>query len=165
MPCREKTRYRVTLFLSARTKQVSYKPFQEAAMIQQAKTQTESPFVHINKLVIAAGFLCLGLFSSCSYMQPSSYSAYSTPDRLRVDARGMAANNAAEVNTSSIYMNSAPYRQPHAGARQNSYRNSRYRNRGTDRILNSTDSIVNNALNTTVREINRAVTQAIRGAF
>lgn len=131
-------------------------------MIQLTDIETRSPF---DKIVIAACLLCVSLLSSCSYMQPSSYSAYSTPDHLRVEARGMAANNAAEVNTSSIYMNSASARQAPAGGRQNRYRDTRYHNRGTDRILNSTDRIVNNALNTTVREINRAVTQAIRGAF
>ena len=155
----------VTLFLSPMTKQLRNKIFQEVAMIQLTEAGTRNYFVHLNKTIIAASMLCVILLSSCAYMQPSSYSAYSTPDHLRVDATGIAANIAAEVNTSSIYMNSGSVRQPHPGRRQSSYRNTRYSNRGTDRILNSTDSIINNALNTTVREINRAVTQAIREAF
>ena len=134
-------------------------------MIKLTDNEIKSPFDHVDKTFMVVCLLFVIFLSSCSYMQPSSYSTYSAPDHLRVEARGMAANIAAEVNTSSIYMNSVSARQFRAEGQQNRYRSPRYRHRRTNRILDSTDRIVNNALNTTVREINRVVTQAIRRAF
>jgi len=115
--------------------------------------------------IIILGTLVSYTLVACSYMQPSTYSSYSTPGHLSVQATGMAANNAAEVNTSSINMNTGVVQKSRAGYGRSNYACPRFGNRSPNTIQRSVDRIMNNAVNTTVREINRTVTQAIRSAF